>query len=176
MMKNTYTIYIAKDTRTDKAVYVGSTKRFLDRMCNHRGDAFRNNSQLPLHKLMREGVIKFEKFCTAFSKESALLIEDMTTMSLNTQFPSGCNIVVGGRSNYWLGKKRDKETIKKMSETRIGVPNIKLSKPIVDSRGRIFVSIAEASRQLGIARPNICHVLSGKIKSAGGLTFKRVAT
>ena len=47
----------------------------------------------------------------------------------------------------------------------------KVSKAVVDQNGVVYPSVIEAARQLGLHHPNICKVLKGKNKHAGGYTF-----
>jgi len=47
----------------------------------------------------------------------------------------------------------------------------KTSKPVRDSEGKIYPSVSEVARQLGLDQSSITAVCRGKRKSAGGLTF-----
>lgn len=85
---------------------------------------------------------------------------------LNTKVPYGYNMTDGGEG--MTGYTHSQETKKKLSEARKGIPNIKLSKPVLQIdmiTNEIiaeFPSIREVERQLGYSQPNISKCCKGK--------------
>lgn len=79
-----------------------------------------------------------------------------------------------GKGNPFYGKKHTEESLKKISESGKGriPPNRK--KIICIELNRVFDSIAEAGRELNIGSQNICKVLKGERKTAGGYHWKYV--
>lgn len=85
-------------------------------------------------------------------------------------------------SLYWLGKKRDKETCRKISETRkrLGIQsrtkNIKATKVIkMDLQGKelkLYDLIIDAAKENNVARQSIGKCCLGKRKTAGGYRWK----
>jgi len=81
-------------------------------------------------------------------------------------------------------RKMSEENRKKMGRHRIGKPMHpkartklfayidSLKRPIVDQNGVVYESASEAARILDLWAANICKVLKGKCKSAGGHFFK----
>lgn len=76
------------------------------------------------------------------------------------------------------GKHHSEEIKKKMSEAKKGIPNIKLSKPVLQIdmiTNEIiaeFPSIREIERQFGFLHSNISKCCNGKQKSAYGFKWK----
>ena len=77
-----------------------------------------------------------------------------------------------GKCKYWLGKKRNKQTIEKIIAKRKGKnrgKNNVSSKPIlcIDTNV-LYESIGEASRILNISRTGIMNCLKRTTKTSGG--------
>lgn len=71
------------------------------------------------------------------------------------------------------GRKPSEETKKKMSEARKNSPHLaKVEEPVLCVEiNTVYKSLSEAARSLNISVSNICNVVKGKRKSAGGYTF-----
>ena len=75
------------------------------------------------------------------------------------------------------GVPKSEATKKAIGEALKGVPNVKLSKKILQlTKSGEFIkewpSAMEASRQLVISQGNICSCCKGKLKSAGGYVWE----
>lgn len=81
-----------------------------------------------------------------------------------------CSEVNTGNT-YWLGRKHSEESKNKLSKSK---DHLKKSVICIETN-QTFASIREAAKTLSIHKPQISGVLSGKYKTAKGLTFKRVA-
>lgn len=83
-----------------------------------------------------------------------------------------------GKAPWNKGKQWSEEWKQKMSETKKGIPNIKLSKPVLqvdkDTNEVIaeFPSVAEIYRQFGYHHSNIVNSCRGKLKSAYGFKWQ----
>ena len=81
-----------------------------------------------------------------------------------------------GKAPWNKGKQWSEECKQKMSETKKGIPNIKLSKPILQIDAKTneiikeFPSTREVERQLGITNVSMC--CKGKRKTAGGYKWQ----
>jgi group I intron endonuclease len=79
-----------------------------------------------------------------------------------------------GVSKALKGRKKPKRTIIQIEKHRqsiSGKPNFKKRRAIQCSNGTIYDSLLSASESLGISKGNICSVLKGVRRSAGGFTF-----
>lgn len=83
-----------------------------------------------------------------------------------------------GKTPWNKGKHWSEEWKQKMSESKKGIPNIKLSKPVLqidkDTNEVIaeFPSVAEVQRQFGYHHSNILNSCRGKLKSAYGYKWQ----
>lgn len=85
-----------------------------------------------------------------------------------------------GEKNHFYGKHLSEEHKKKLSEATKGIPNIKLSKPVLqidkDTNEVIaeFPSVSEAARHFGIYDTGICGCCNGKkgYNTAGGYKWQ----
>ena len=112
---------------------------------------------------------------------------------LNTKAPYGYNLTEGGEGHNGYspteetrkklseankGKHLSEETKDKISKSLKGIPNIKLSKPVLqidqltDTIIAEYPSIREIERQLGYCKGIICQCCNGKQKSAYGFIWK----
>ena len=114
---------------------------------------------------------------------------------LNTKVPYGYNLTDGGggTSGYIFslteeqkkkisealkGRKLSEETKDKISKKKKGIPNIKLSKPVLQidkNTNKViaeFPSMAEVERQLGFSQGNISNCCLGKRKTYKGFIWK----
>lgn len=83
-----------------------------------------------------------------------------------------------GEKHWLYGKHHTEETRKKLSEAKKGIPNIKLSKPVLQidkNTNEIiaeFLSISEAQRQLGYNQSGISNCCLGKRNTAYGFKWR----
>ena len=78
------------------------------------------------------------------------------------------------RKNYSIAQKRRMKKPEERRKLLVGLEKQRelRKKPILCSNGKVYESVREAARQLGIASPNIIAVLKGRYKQAHGYTFK----
>ena len=78
-----------------------------------------------------------------------------------------------GEKHWFYGKHHSEETKQKISKGKKGIPNIKLSKPVlqIDKNTneiiKEFPSVMEVERQLGFYQSNISNCCKGKRKTVG---------
>lgn len=83
-----------------------------------------------------------------------------------------------GEKHWLYGKHHTEETRKKLSEAKKGIPNIKLSKPVLQidkNTNEIiaeFLSISEAQRQLGYNQSGISNCCNGNRKTCCGFKWQ----
>jgi hypothetical protein len=77
-----------------------------------------------------------------------------------------------GELNPFFGKKHTKETKDKISNTKKGVKNTSISKPVFClTNGEIYDSQKEAAENLNLNQRHISAVCLGKRKTHGGYKF-----
>lgn len=135
-------------------------ERIYSRHKNLKDNGFDYNPHL-LNAFEKYGVENFttiEVFDIAFSK-TELDIKERMYIQLYDSFKNGYNRCLGGNSNRGYENKKGE--------------NSPFSKKIVqlDLNGnyiKTWNSMADASNELGINKPDICSACNGKHKSAGG--------
>ena len=190
-------IYEVTNTVNNK-IYIGqTTKTVARRWQQHLSAAKTTKETNALHNAIRKyGPDKFtiELVTTASSREELDRLEQTYISGFNTLSPHGYNLKNGGANG-----KYSEETLLKMSkalkgkkawnkgmkmqkldltvEQRKAISDrfrdkpSKRRKPIQDATGRIFESISEASKILGISTSSISQVCLGRHKQAGGHSF-----
>ena len=113
-------------------------------------------------------------------RESIYSAKDLIEIGEYWKRPAAELIFLTHSEHLQLHKKgvpKSEATKKALSEALKGVPNVKLSKKILQlTKSGEFIkewpSAMEASRQLRIAQSSICSCCNVKRKSAGGYTWK----
>ena len=83
-----------------------------------------------------------------------------------------------GEKHWFYGKHHSEETKQKISKGKKGIPNIKLSKPVLQIDKNTneviaeFPSIMEVQRQLGYKQGNISMCCNGNRKTCGGFIWQ----
>lgn len=122
-----YNLYIKKFNKENR-YYVGITKNFKRRMWEHKNDAYKNKSKLPVHCAMRK---YFHETIIVYKRNNIkdiLLLEIKTIKKLKNLGFTVYNVTGGGEGSLGMsgekhpmyGKKHSKETLEKMSKSRIG--------------------------------------------------------
>lgn len=169
--------------------YIGKTvkpirARFLEHIrpsCLDRETSYKNNW---IKGLIKAGNLPYAQEIQQVASEKDLQAAEMYWISFFRN--NGCNLVNGtdggeGCSGRVLSESQKrsvslaqtgrKKTVREIELNILNQPN---RKPITDSLGRTYRSIAAASKQLGIDKHHIGKVVSGKRKTAGGLRFTRI--
>lgn len=175
--------------------YVGITNSPSKRWNKHVYDT-KHNSPCVIHRAMRKyGLDNFSvsKIKQTSSKEELLELEQFYIKNLKSHVSmGGYNETFGGEAPM-LGRKHTLESRRKMSLSQKGRPSpnkgkkasFATRKKLSDMRGKsviqinldgivvkVFKSITEASKVVGIAGSNISGVCNGKKKTAGGYRWQ----
>lgn len=175
-----------KITFPNNKVYIGITTRTLQRRINqHRQQMYKQNNKL--QKAFRKygfDNCKFE-ILERHINEYFLIESEIFNIWAHDSRWTGYNSTFGGDGTFGRAitkserekqsvnsKKRwsDPEYREKMKKVNKGHPK----QPIQDQYGTIYESGADAAKILGLRASNICHVIKGNQKSAGGYVFKKV--
>lgn len=193
-----YTVYLRTNNVNGKK-YVGQTKDLKQREIQWRCLKLYYANQLLTEEREKYGFDNFELTILqeVETQEEAWELEKYYIKELNTLYPNGYNISVGGKNNSGCGKgkKASEETKQKMSEKRKGekhwnygkhwseeakekmknshkkTPVKVFDKNTLDFIGE-FESMREAARFLNISSGGISSVIKGKQKSYKGYIFK----
>lgn len=175
-----------KITFPNNRVYIGITTRTLKRrMDQHRQQMYKQNNkvQKAFRKYGFENC-KFEILERHINLYFLIESEIFNIWSHNSK-RNGYNSTFGGDGTYGrhisvkekqkhatkMKKKwKDPEFRQKMKSVQCTPTKYKIQ----DQYGTVYESSADAARKLGLFPSNICHVLKGNQKSAGGYVFKKV--
>ena len=129
--------------------------------CHHRGEI------LPCGRFSRDDLKKFGLY---YSRPASELIFMTPTAHRQLHYK-------GIPRPDLKGIPRSEATKKAISDAKKGVPNVKLSKKVLQfTKSGEFIrewpSATEAYRQLGISQSSICGCCNGKLKSAGGFIWE----
>ena len=188
-----YTVYLITNN-INRRQYVGQTKNFKKRQLNWRCLKYPYANCFLTEERAKYGLDSFktEVLAQVETEEEALELEEHYIKELNTLYPQGYNIDVGGKNNCgapkgennpMYGRNHTEETKRKMSEAKKGVFNTKTSKPLLQldkDTGEVireWPSTTEVERQLGYSQANISKCCLGKRKSANGFKwiYKKVS-
>ena len=125
---------------------------------HHRRECDENGRTL----LTRKQLIKMNQY---FKRPASEMILDTRSMHKKIHLEQ--------MRKYWkIGGKigGGSEAAKKAVKEKLSIPILQFSKD--GTFIKEWPSVSEASRQLGIARQNICHCLKGRIKSASGFVWR----
>ena len=98
---------------------------------------------------------------------------------INSNIPRGISGIYCIKKNPFFGKKHSDETRQMIREQRIGIENYfgpvctVSAANIITGEIRIFPSMAQAGRVLGVGSGHISSVCAGKLKQIGGWQFKK---
>lgn len=180
--------------------YVGQTVQPLsDRWYQHQKDTSHCRALNSAIKKYGKENFRILSLASCDSIEELNKQEQIFIRSLNSMAPNGYNLTTGGDSY-----ERSEETKEKISKAKIGNKNPMFGKKLENSpqfgkkrtqetklkqskaksrfkikivchqNSKVYDSIREASRSLGIGASNICNMLKGKYKQCNGYTFERI--
>lgn len=176
-----YTVYLRTNT-VNGMQYVGQTVNFRKRK-NHWNcltQKYANNYLNEEREKYGLDSFKTEVLAEVETQEEAWELEEHYIKELNTLYPQGYNINVGGKNNCGApkGVPKSEEVKHKMSEAHKGVPNVKLSKQVLQLdkvTGEVikqWSSAHEVQRQLGYSQASISKCCNGKRNQAYGFKWK----
>jgi predicted GIY-YIG superfamily endonuclease len=158
-------IYIA--TSPSGKRYVGKTVNFAQRMGKHYTDAKKKNSRVIFHKALQKygrKNISWEIYGQYANESDAFNAEIRLISILRTQDPRyGYNMTSGGEG--CMGKRHSTFAKEKMATNR------KNSVRVISSDGRIFRSIAQAAKDVGVSSGAIRSAFSEN-RTCRGLQFR----
>ena len=200
-----YTVYLRTNTVNGKQ-YVGQTGNFRKRQNAWNSLTQKYANHFLIEERARYGLDNFttKVLAEVETQEEAWELEEHYIKELNTLYPNGYNISIEGRTNSGApkgklnhrygkkhtdetirkmsevkkGKKRSAETVRKMRESLTGIPNLKLSKQVLqidietDEIVAEFPSMAEVYRQLGFFQSTISKCCNNKQKTAYGYKWQ----
>lgn len=177
-------IYGLSDPRTSELRYVGRTKRKLNvRLQQHLQPAYlkpNTHKNAWVKSLLSDGIKPeiFEIETTEDFEAEEFWIAYFKSL--------GCNLTNGtkGGEGWKAGMKHSEESRKRISLSHLGkkrgpqslerrtkTSEIMGGKKFKDNLGRIFNTIPQASKELGISIPQIWRVLKGQSRSTHNLKF-----
>lgn len=175
-----------KITFPNDRVYIGITTRSLKRRVDqHRQQMYKQNNKV--QKAFRKYGFENCKFeiLERHINLFFLIESEIFNIWAHNSKRNGYNSTFGGDGTFGrpiTKAEREKSSIaskkrwsdpafrEKMKKVQKGHPKL----AIQDQYGTVYESGADAARILGIKASNICHVIKGNQKSAGGYVFKKV--
>lgn len=186
------TVYMAVNKVNGKK-YIGITSQpFQNRKTRHKYDALVKNHQFYFHRAIRKyGFDNFEWLVAAeFDKYKDALNAEIKLIKF---FGNGYNMTKGGEgilgrkisqeqkeivsktqkgNTHWKGRNHRPESIKKISDSRLGRDNPSVKKIICLDTGEIFDWAGDISDRLGVLRKSVTRVCRGERPTIKGLRFK----
>ena len=158
-------IYVATDLSNNKQ-YVGQTVDFNKRMKAHRYLSKRSGISLFHRALKKRGVGGFVIVRFNYPIDELDYWEQFWISKLNTIFPDGYNLTIGGKSlrgpnHPWYGHKHSEETKKTMHVVKSEEHKRKISKAL---KGRIVSEETRKRESISQLRRRALHPNSGAMR------------